>query len=62
MIVVSLAVIVMTAGKQGVHDLVARTMVVPCAPFDDEEKPSGGKKWSRNETRTMREESRHSVT
>lgn len=45
LIVVYLAAIVMTAGKQGVHDLVARTMVLPCAPFGGEEKPSGGKRW-----------------
>lgn len=31
LIVVYLAVIVLTAGKQGVHDLVARTMVLPRA-------------------------------
>jgi hypothetical protein len=45
LIVVYLAVIVMTAGKQGVDDLVARTMVLPCAPFGSEEKRSGGKRW-----------------
>src|SRR5205823_1318795 len=33
LIVVYLAVIVMTAGKQGVHDLMARTIVLPRAPF-----------------------------
>jgi uncharacterized RDD family membrane protein YckC len=33
LIVVYLAVIVVTAGKQGIHDLVASTMVVPALPL-----------------------------
>jgi RDD family len=37
LIVVYLVVIVMTNGKQGVHDLVARTIVQPRSPFGREE-------------------------
>lgn len=40
LIVVYLAVVVMTVGKQGIHDLVVSTMVVLCASVDGEEKPS----------------------
>jgi uncharacterized RDD family membrane protein YckC len=45
LIVVYLAVVVMTVGKQGIHDLMARTMVLPCAPFGGErshQKARGG--------------------